>query len=139
MKKFEDIPKKDHLGAPDGYFDSLPGRISARIEQAPSVRATPVFRYALQLAVAFVIIAAVGITWFISTDAPNAENLLASIETEELINYLAEADNLSSDEFLEEMNLSDEEASALEGAVFDLQWQDESSDALLDELENYNL
>lgn len=139
MRKFEDIPKKNYLGAPEGYFDSLPGRISARIEQTKPARSTPVSRYALHLASAFIILAAIGITWFIRTDDANAENLLASIETEELVNYLADTDNFSNDDFLEEMNLTIEEAEELEGTVFDLQWQNENPDALLDELENYNL
>lgn len=138
MAKFEDIPKKDHLRAPEGYFDTLPGKISARIEQAQA-RPNPAYRYALRYAMAFGIIAAVGIIWFTQTNDASAENLLASIETEELVNYLAEADDLSYDDFLEEMNPTTEEADALEGAVFDLQWPEENSDALLDELENYNL
>lgn len=138
MGKFEDIPKKDHLGAPEGYFDALPGKVSARIAQAPT-RSNPAFRYALRYAIAFVIVAAVGITWFVQTEDASAENLLASIETEELINYLAEADDLSYDDFLEEINPTTEEADALEGAVFDLQWPDENPDVLLDEIGNYNL
>jgi len=138
MGKIEDIPKKDYLGAPEGYFDALPGKIAARIEEAP-VRSNPASRFALRYAMVAVLVVALGITWFIQSEDASAENLLASIETEELVNYLAEADDLSYDDFLEEMNPTTEEADALEGAVFDLQWPDENPDALLDEIENYNL
>lgn len=137
MEKLEDIPKKDHFGAPEGYFDILPGKIAARIEQKSKTPGTA-FRYVPAYALAVAIMAA-GITWFVQTKDENAENLLSSIETEQLVNYLAEADDLSYDDFLEEMNPTTEEADALEGAVFDLQWPDEDPDALLDEIENYNL
>lgn len=138
MGKFEDIQKKDHFGAPEGYFDALPGKISARIEQAPA-RSNPAFRYALRYAMTLVLVGAIGLIWFIQPEDATVENLLASIETEELVNYLADADDLSYDDFLEEMNPTTEEADALEGAVFDLQWPEENTDALLDEIENYTL
>lgn len=139
MKNFEDIPKKDLFSAPEGYFDALPGRISARLEQAKPRETKTAFRYALQYALPVVVIAVVGVLWFTKQEVTESESLLASIETEELISYLAEADDLSYEEFINEMNPTTEEAEALEEAVFELQWADESMNDLLEELDNQNL
>jgi hypothetical protein len=139
MKNFQDIPKKDLFRAPEGYFDTLPGKISARIEQTKPRESTPVFRYALQYALPVVVIAVVGILWFNQQESKGTEGLLASIETEELISYLAEADDLSYEEFINEMNPTAEEAEALQEAVFELQWTDENMDEILQEFDNQNL
>lgn len=139
MKNFEDIPKKDLFGAPEGYFDTLPGRISARIEQAKPREAKTAFRYTLQYVLPLIIIAVAGVLWFTKQEAKETESLLASIETEELLSYLAEADDLSYEEFINEMNPTTEEAEALQEAVFELQWADESMNDLLEELDNQNL
>lgn len=139
MKNFEDIPKKDLLGAPEGYFDALPGRISTRIEQAKPRESKPVFRYALQYALPLVVIAVAGVLWFTQHEGKETESLLANIETEELITYLAEADDLSYEDFITEMNPTTEEVEALQEVIFELQWQDESMEDILEALDNQNL
>ena len=139
MKNFEDIPKKDLLGAPDGYFDALPGRISARIEQAKPRESKSAFRYALQYGLPMVVIAVVSVLWFNQPKSKGTESLLANIETEELISYLAETGDLSYEDFINEMNPNAEEAEALQEAVFELQWADENMNDILEELDNQNL
>lgn len=139
MKKFEDIPKKDFLQAPDGYFEGLPTKISARIQETSLRETRSSFRVVLQYALPVVVLVALGITWFSQKEKNSAENLLTTVESEALINYLADADEISYEAFLEEMDLNTEEATALENAVYQLQWQDQNIDDLLEEMENQNL
>lgn len=139
MKKLEDIPKKDFLSAPEGYFEVLPIRISTRIGSEKTSILPSRYRYAFQVAVPVLVLAIVGVSWFMQQDAESTETLLANIETTALQAYLTEADALTYEEFIAEVNPSAADANALEDAVYELQWQDENLDELLNELENSNL
>lgn len=120
MVRLDDIPKKEFFKAPDGYFDGLPSRIQSRIVEKP--RTGPVvakfaFRYALP-----VVLVAAG--WlFYRTGHPDAEAILASVETEELIGYLQDT-GMTTEEMLEDIELTPEEVDALENEVYDLTFED---------------
>jgi hypothetical protein len=71
---------------------------------------------AWQISVAVVFLAMVGVLWFTNTQKQNADDLLASVDTETLIAYLAEEENLEN--ILDAENLTEDEANALEESVF---------------------
>jgi hypothetical protein len=141
MKKLEDIPKKDHFNAPEGYFEALPGRISARIEQKPASMERPVFRYTLQYALPVLVLFVLGVVWFSqpAADRNNTDDLFANIETAALIEFLADAETTSYEDFLNEMNPSLAEADSLENVVYGLSFPGDEMEDLLDEIEINNL
>ncbi|MCU0383110.1 MAG: hypothetical protein MUF68_03505 [Cyclobacteriaceae bacterium] len=115
MNKLDQLPKKDLFQAPEGYFDALPERIQKRVAKErtePHWYLKPMW----QIIVATVFLAMVGVLWFTNTQKQNAEELLASIETESLITYLAEEENLEN--ILDAENLTEDDANALEENVF---------------------
>jgi hypothetical protein len=133
MKKLQDIPKKDLFSAPDGYFDTLPGKVMARIDKKKEAQFSPVFRYTLQYAVPAIVLIVAGFFWFRYDSSP--ESLLASIETEELVSYLADAENSLDAEFIDDLNFSEAEAAAVEEEVFGLPWADQLPDDVLNEID----
>lgn len=141
MKKLEDIPKKDHFSVPEGYFEALPGRISARIEQKTSVLERPVFRYTLQYALPALVLFVLGIIWFSqpTAEVSKADDLFVSIETDALVEFLADAESISYEDFMEEMNPSIAEADSLENVVYGLSFPGDDIDEILDEIDTNNL
>ncbi|GCC49917.1 hypothetical protein SanaruYs_01310 [Chryseotalea sanaruensis] len=141
MKKLEDIPKKDHFSAPEGYFETLPGRISARIEQKPALMERSVFRYTLQYTLPVLVLCVLGVVWFSqpAADTNNTDDLFATIETSALIEFLADAETTSYEDFLNEMNPSLAEADSLENVVYGLSFPGDEMEDLLDEIEINNL
>jgi hypothetical protein len=115
MNKLDQLPKKDLFQAPEGYFDALPDRIHKRVAKEQSKPAW-YMKPAWQISVAVVFLAMVGVLWFTNTQKQNADDLLASVDTETLIAYLAEEENLEN--ILDAENLTEDEANALEESVF---------------------
>ena len=136
MKKLEEIPKKEVFNVPEGYFENLPGIIQARVaKQNKSEAVRPVLTYALQYAFPVIAFFALGLFWFISkNEAPTAESILASIQTEDLVAYLDE-DDLTTEELLDDVTLSVEDAIEIEGAVFEFELDDENVEDFLDEID----
>ncbi len=141
MKKLEDIPKKDHFSAPEGYFEALPGRINSRIEKKAGLSERPVFRYSLQYALPALVLFVLGIIWFSQPSVEDTANddLLSSIETAALVEFLADAENTSYEDFLDEVNPSFAEADSLENAVYELSFPDDNIEELLEEFGINNL
>ena len=134
MKKLEDIPKKEVFNVPDGYFDKLPGIIQARVAK-PEKERSPKWGFALRYALPTVVLLAVGIVWFNQTHkVVDAEQLLSSIQTEDLVAYLNDSD-ITTDELLAEVEWSDEDAKEIEGNVYDLNLEGESLDDIVSEME----
>jgi hypothetical protein len=134
MKKLEDIPKKEVFNVPEGYFDKLPGIIQARVAK-PEKERSPVWGFALRYALPTVVLLAVGIVWFNQTHkVVDAEQLLSSIQTEDLVAYLNDSD-ITTDELLAEVEWSDDDAKEIEGNVYDLNLEGESLDDIVSEME----
>ncbi len=112
MKKLEDISKRNIFEVPDGYFDKLPSKIQARIEQnQPERSAFSVFSFSLRYAMpALVIGLAVYLIWPKTTS--KGEDLLASVSTEHLVAFLNETD-MSTEDLLEAANLNENEADSV--------------------------
>lgn len=141
MKKLEDIPKKDHFSAPEGYFEALPGRMSARIEKESGLLKRPVFRYTLQYALPVLVLFILGIVWFTqpAVEGNKTDDLFATIETSALVEFLADAESISYEDFMEEMNPSLAEADSLENIVYGLSFPDDNMEELLEEIGTNNL
>lgn len=119
--RLKDIKPKAPLSAPpERYFDELPGRISARVDQerkqGAQWRWQPVARLALVPALA--IILAIWLWPGTAHEAlpPSVEQMLAEVPSDELLHYLADMEALESYAFEVEVlyeELDDfEEASA---------------------------
>lgn len=121
MKKLENIPKKEIFSVPDGYFDTLPGKIQARIsKETPAHAQGFVFRYKLQYVLPVVVLLAAGIYWFAGTnETSDPETLLASVHTEALMAYLSESD-LTTEDILETIEFNTADLDAIESEVYEL-------------------
>jgi len=134
MKKLDDIPKKDFFSVPDGYFDKLPGVIQSRVMERKSEKfhltAGVVLRYALPA----VVLISLGIFWFNQSAVPvDAETLLASVETEDLIMYLDESD-ITIDELLGTYDFTVNEIDDIESDVYTFQMDSEGIESDIDDL-----
>ncbi len=120
MKKFEEIPKKQVFNVPEGYFDTLPGIIQARVAtQDKRILIRPVFSFVLRYALPVLVFFALGIFWLVRQgETATAESILATIETEDLVAYLNNAD-LTTDELLDHVSLDTYDANRIEEAVFE--------------------
>lgn len=121
MKKLENIPKKGIFTVPDGYFNTLPGKIEAKISnEAPAHGQGFVFRYKLQYVLPVIALLAAGIYWFTGTNKTNdPEALLASVQTEALMAYLNESD-LTTEDILETVEFNSTDLEAIESEVYEL-------------------
>jgi len=118
MKKLEDIPKNHPFKVPDGYFDSLPGIIQARVAEKSEVKeAKPYFRYALQYVLPVVVLAIVAVIYLVPGTPQDVDSMLASVSTEELAAYLEESE-ITTEELLDQMDLNSENVEAIESEVY---------------------
>jgi hypothetical protein len=134
MKRLEDIPKKNIFEVPEGYFEKLPGVIQSRITKGETAQ-KPFFIYSFRYASLILLIVVAALVWFWRnqrTPDLNAEQMLATIDTPTLIAYLEETD-LTTDELLESVSLSQDEVNAIENDVYDIGLDENDLDALIDE------
>jgi hypothetical protein len=136
MKKLEDIPKKQNFEVPEGYFEKLPGVIQSRVTQQNKERSWGVdLRFAVRFAVPVVILLAVGIFWYSRAHMEKSvENILASVQTEDLITYLSESD-FTTEELLEDVQLNSQDAIDIEESVYELQFNDSEFEEIFNEIE----
>ena len=119
MKKLEDIPKKMLFEVPEGYFDKLPGVIQARVsEKRPESAWAGFGSFAVKFALPVIAVIAAGVFYLSSPVTVSAEELLAGIDSEQLVAYLQESD-LNADDLLESIPLDLEEADAIEEDALD--------------------
>ena len=136
MKKLEDIPKKQNFEVPEGYFEKLPGIIQSRVTQQHKERSWGFdHRFALRFALPVVILLVVGIFWYNRSQMDKSvENILASVQTEDLITYLSESD-FTTDELLEDVQLNSQDAMDIEESVYELQFTDSEFEEIFNEIE----
>lgn len=136
MKKLEDIPKKQIFEVPDGYFEKLPGIIQSRVTQHREEKKWWLeYHYSLRLALPAIVLLVAGIFWF--SDSPkdvDAENMLASIQTEDLITYLNEGD-LTTDELLEHVALDTQDVTSIEESVYEFSLTDSELEEIFYDIE----
>lgn len=118
MNTLEDIPKNNPFSVPEGYFDKLPGVIQARVaETSVEKPVRPFFRYAFRIAVPVVAVAVIAILYFTPSAGNNYNDILASVDTEQLTAYLEESD-ITVDELLDATELDEESVEAIETEVY---------------------
>jgi hypothetical protein len=136
MKKLEDIPKKQVFNVPDGYFEHLSSTIQARVAERDSRRATAFFtlpvvvRYALPA----LVLAAIGVFWFQNNPSQkDAESILASVSTEDLVAYLNDSE-ISTEELVNAADFDADDLDDIESEVYQLHFDDLNLDDMqLDE------
>ena len=135
MKKLDDIPKKNVFNVPDGYFDKLPTQIQSRISETPQTESFN-WTHTLRLATPVLLLLLIaGIFWYNQQgNSANAQTLLSSIDTSELVSYLSDTD-YSTDELLEDFPLDEEDASSIESSVYHFDINESDFDELLNDLD----
>ena len=119
MGKLDEIPKQQIFRLPDDYFEKLPLKIQSRIETATVGKARgEVSRLALQYGLPLLLITT--ILFFYVRPQPNASSILATVETEDLINYLQNSGELNVDDLLENLDLDSADLEAIEREVYDM-------------------
>ncbi|MBL7864426.1 MAG: hypothetical protein JNK10_06100 [Cyclobacteriaceae bacterium] len=135
MKRLEDIPKKTIYEVPDGYFDRLPGAIQARVAQQPKTSAWVSGRYAIKYALPLLALVVVAVVFISGPSNQSAEEILAGIDSEQLVAYLEETD-INADDLMTELDLDPEEIIAIEEGAFDeINLDDSDMESLTDEFE----
>lgn len=117
MRKLEDIPKESIFQVPEKYFDDLPAKIQARIVEAQPHTHRPVWRYAVQYALPLLIVAL--IIYYNYRAAPDAESILASVDTADLVQYLQQDAALTTDDLIETVDFAPADVEAIENAIYD--------------------
>jgi hypothetical protein len=137
MKKLEDIPKKNVFEAPEGYFESLPGVIQARVAEGSRMPSwIPMFRVGLRYALPAVMIAIAAFLYLNRTGPLSAEDLIASMDSASLAAFLNESD-LSTEDLLESVPLDHSEADAIqEQTIDDINLNEDDIEYLNDEIGN---
>lgn len=138
--KLEDIKKKNIYSVPDHYFDQLPTRIQSRVNEKK-----PVLGFSLGWNLVFKIAAPALAVIFIvfyfgignNYSGQSADELLAQVDTEDLIAYL-ETTNISTDEILEEIDFTDIDLDFYENGSI-MQDMDMNNSEIDDLLEEYGI
>ncbi|WP_420581702.1 hypothetical protein [Reichenbachiella sp.] len=141
MKKKIDIEslERNHIHqVPDGYFDELPLKIQSRINEEKRV-STSLFIPKMQVVwslTAAVAIFLIGWFFYPQDSHPTTQQLLASIDSEDLIEYLYEED-ISTDEILASVNESYliEDLETLEKEMIDGDLSDDDLESIYSELD----
>ncbi|MCA6074701.1 hypothetical protein [Fulvivirga sedimenti] len=143
MKKdLNDIDKKQPFNVPEGYFNSLEDRIMARVEEEQKKEANPKvikintwIKYAVAASISIL-----AIFFILNTNqdaAPTAEEILADIPDDAIVDYLAFSD-LTADEIMDAASFTLSEADSLQ-TVNPLELTIEEIDVLLEEYSLYDL
>ena len=121
---------------PDGYFDKLPGIILSRVaKDAKKAWVLPNLVTSFKYALPVMIIGIAGLVWFNNqSNNQDAESLLASVDTADLIAYI-EASDISTDELLNEFSLDAQDVIEIENEVYGGALSDDALDALIEEFD----
>lgn len=138
--KLEDLPKKQPFNVPDGYFDDLPQRIQKRISSNERSYVGAWFiRYKLHYALSVIVLVVLAIWWMPKSETTSdVESMLATVETEELLNFLDQSE-LTTEELLQHGSFSSEDAENIESEVYQIDFEDAMVNDILDEIELENL
>ena len=137
MSRLDHIPKQNVFSVPDGYFEKLPAKIQSRIStMAEDVPVNFWKRYGFRYAVPLALIVGALIYYFVSLK-PDAEAMLARVETADLILYVQETSPMTTtEELLEDWDISTIEVEAIEDEVYDLHLEQTDDEVLELELNN---
>ncbi len=103
MNRLDDIPKEELFRVPDGYFDDLPMRIQAKIQQPESkIQWSFGNRFALRVALpVLAVVAVVSISiWNALPEQVDVFTKLDTVPSEQLLAYL-ESEEITTEEIIE--------------------------------------
>ncbi|MEP2023575.1 MAG: hypothetical protein ABJH98_07220 [Reichenbachiella sp.] len=134
----ESFDRKNIHQVPDGYFDELPLKIQSRISEQQKAH-SPISISRMQIAwsmTAAIAIFFIGWILYPNNNNPSAEQLLASIDSQDLIEYLYEED-ISTDEILASLDESYylKELNSLETEFIDENLSNEDLESMYSELD----
>lgn len=136
--KLDDIPKKSPFTVPDSYFEQLPGKVEARISGHRKKDTVFAFKYKLHYAIPAVLILVVGIVWLTKPrQTSDVQSLLATVDTEQLVAYLNNSE-LTTEDVIDEVDFNVNDIEDIESEVYQLQIEDETLDALLEDIDLEN-
>jgi len=135
--KLGDIKKKNIYTVPENYFEQLPMRIQARVNDKK-----PVFGFSLNwnlsYKIAFPAIVMVLVVFYFGIKSNNstlsADEILAQVSTEDLIAYI-ETTDITADEIIEELDFSEIDFDEYEQSPLmqDMEINQDNINALMDE------
>ena len=111
MKRLDEIPKKTLFEAPEGYFEKLPSRIQARIAKPEPAAAWG--KLALRYAIPVAVLGAAAIFFLTSRPSLSPEEVIASIDSEQLVAYLQDSE-VNTDDLLDVIALEPAEVESIE-------------------------
>lgn len=136
--KLEDIKKENIYTVPDKYFDQLPSRIQTRVYKKKPVWGLPfhwnlAYKIAGPVLVVLLLTIYLGVPRFGNSEL-SAEEILAQVNTEDLVAYLQTTD-ITTDEIIEEVDFTniDLDFYEQEPIMQNMQMNEKDIDALLDE------
>lgn len=111
--KLEDIPKRNIHSVPDGYFNSLEQSILAKVKSGEP-KSTPAFTIGLNWQTAAIAAAVTLLVVFVGTfnsinKPADAEDILAQVSIEDIIEYLDYSD-LTTSEIVAALNINENDA-----------------------------
>lgn len=120
MYKLEDIPKEQVFEVPERYFEELPQRIQSRLTGSQQHAARKhlwryTVRYALPLVLAGVVI------FYSYHPSANAESILESVETADLVLYLQQEPGLTAEDIIDNVDFVQADIEEIEAEAYDLQ------------------
>ncbi|HEX8041625.1 MAG TPA: hypothetical protein VF490_20900 [Chryseosolibacter sp.] len=120
MSKLEDIPKESIFRVPENYFVELPSRIQSRISVRKKTSSSEkhLWSYALRYALPLAVIAAILVYNYYPE--PDAESILATVETADIVQYLQQESALTTEDVLDNIDFKTEDVEAIENEVYDL-------------------
>ena len=135
--KLEEIKKKNIYTVPDKYFDQLPTRIQSRVNEKKPVFVKSI-NWSIVLKVATPALAVILLLFYFGASRndtyQSAEQLLAQVETEDLIAYL-ETTDITTEDIIEDLDFSTVELNFEdEGPIIkDIEMDEQDLDFLYDE------
>ncbi|WP_084370616.1 hypothetical protein [Reichenbachiella faecimaris] len=135
----ESLDRKNIHQVPDGYFDGLPLKIQSRINQKNGVSSVFFITRMQMVWSATAVIALFFIGWFWypqGTELSTTEQILADLNSEDLIEYLYEED-ISTDEIIAAINENYllDEISLIEDVIIDENLSEEDLESIYSELD----
>ena len=104
--KLEDLQKEHVFDVPDDYFEKLPLHIQKRIEKKPSWLSVYSLRwvYGMKYALPVVLLVVLSVIYLTrNTESVAPEELIAQVQTEDILHYLQNDVDISSYEILDEL------------------------------------
>jgi hypothetical protein len=137
MKKLEDLPKRVDYKVPDGYFDSLPGRVQAKISAGKKAGWQFNLGLYIRYALPMMALLGIGIFWYNQSNQ-SIETQLLGIDERQLEWFIEE--DLTSEELAERVSWSAEDLEALEEEVYEaIDASGKGLDVVLDDLDLENI